>query len=94
MSRDEHGTPRHDQGTAGRRPEPGGWEEQAGAPPGWEKKAGAPPGWERRYERKDRLREGTQHPLHHGRTLHGDHAFDGADRHEVDEAPPRSEPKP
>jgi hypothetical protein len=52
------------------------------------------PGWEHRHERRDRLSEGQNHPLHHGRTLHGPHAADGApDEHdEVADVPRRTWP--
>lgn len=101
MERDEH-IPRRPDPRNERRPEPGGWEEQAGAQPGWEKQAGASPGWERReaasphhdhlHDYNPRLREGRDHPLHHGHTLHGDHAWDGGnDRRLVDDIePPRN----
>ena len=83
MMNDESTTRRYGQPASASQPEQAGWEERNNRPPGWE----------HRNDRKDRLREGNDHPLHHGRTLHGDHAFDGGERHEAD-APLRSTQNP
>jgi hypothetical protein len=66
--KDEHTTPRSARTSVGT---------------GWEQRNQPDQGWERRNERTDRLREGRSHPLHHGRPLHGDHAFDGSDEKEI-----------
>ncbi|MCO4099546.1 MAG: hypothetical protein HEQ38_09135 [Gemmatimonas sp.] len=82
MSHDENRTPRSADLPADRHADEPGWEAEQ------EKKGG----WEHRNDRVDRLREGDEHPLHHGQTLHGGHAFDGEAHHDP-ETPKRVNPK-
>ena len=77
MNRDEDVYPRPWQRVGDRPAEPGGWEERARTEPGWEK----------RNERRDQLREGRDHPLHHGHSLHGPHARDGNEERETERRP-------
>jgi hypothetical protein len=46
---------------------------------GWEQRNAPEQGWEHRDEYRERYRDGQNHPLHHGHTLHGAHAYDGMD---------------
>lgn len=74
MSRDEHLRSQPAKASTEYEAEPGGWEERQ------QQRAER----DRRNDGPEQLRKGSEHPLHHGRTVHGEHAIDGDDDSETD----------